>query len=467
MLSTKTRRQIFSAKQLMLHRGEVQEHRRMRALDVAGVEVLASLQQERLLSMVRHAFSTTPFYRDLYGAAGLTMKDFSDPEVLSSLPIVNRSDVHDGFEDIRSRSVGSEDVLVKTTGGTTGDPMRILRDRRASELAIVWRMRDWWGLHPGDPLAKVWRYRKPSDSPSRAERAQSWPAARIKLNAGRMDEAEIVRFLDEWDRVRPRLLMGYLGALLEVARYVHESGRRVAPVTAIEATASPLTAADKVLLSTAFGGPVYDLYQSTEVPVMAAECAERDGLHVFSDTCRVEVVDDEGRPTAPGETGTVVVSNLRNWAFPLIRYRQDDRTSWKPDGCRCSRPYPVLDPVRGRFSDDLALPSGRVVIGITMTGIFDPWPGSVRQFQLVQHADRSLTLRCVRGDDPEADAIMRRVVADVAERVDREVPVRLEVVDVIQHDRGKARLILREEGAAPVPFQAGRAALASPPSSAG
>src|ERR1700710_1962974 len=136
MLSTKTRRQIFTAKQLMLHRGEVQEYRRMRARDHISAEALVNLQQERVLALVRHAYSTTPFYRDHYAAAGLNMRDFSDPQVLSSLPIVNRSDVANGFERIRSRTVGAGDVLVKTTGGSTGDPMRILRERRASELAI-------------------------------------------------------------------------------------------------------------------------------------------------------------------------------------------------------------------------------------------------------------------------------------------------------------------------------------------
>jgi hypothetical protein len=87
-----------------------------------------------------------------------------------------------------------------------------------------------------------------------------------------------------------------------------------------------------------------------------------------------------------------------------------------------------------------------------MTAIFDPWPRAVRQFQLVQHRDSSLTLRCVPGNDPQAGAIMRRVAAGLEETVRHEVPVRLEVLDVIPHDRGKTRFIVRE-GAAPVPAQ--------------
>ena len=81
-----------------------------------------------------------------------------------------------------------------------------------------------------------------------------------------------------------------------------------------------------------------------------------------------------------------------------------------------------------------------------MCAIFHPWPDAVRQFQLRQEADYSLTLQCVRGTDPNADEIMRRVADGLRERVRNEVPVRLQVVDVIRHDRGKQHFIVSAVG---------------------
>jgi phenylacetate-CoA ligase len=324
-------------------------------------------------------------------------------------------------------------------------------------------MRIWWGVHPSAPRAKVWRTGPMADTRRRQMRHMlAWPSPRIALNASRMDERGILRFLDEWDRVRPQLLIGYVGAMLEVARFLLESGRRVAPPIAIEATAAPVTEAQKAMLSEAFGAPVYDVYQSVEVPVMAGECARRNGLHVFTDNRWLEIVDDEGRPVPPGQPGTVIITDLRNRAFPVIRYRQGDVTSWKVYGCGCDLPFPVLNPVQGRTSDCLHFPSGLVVSGDAVMRIVLSQPHAVRQFQLVQHRDRSITLRCVPSDDPQADAIMRGYAADLAETVRHEVPVRLEVVDVIAHDRGKTRFVIRE-GSDPVPPQAGPMAIGTTP----
>ena len=454
MVSETTRHRIFDVKQRLRRPTDVRELAEMRALHTAPVEVLERLQQDRALAIARHAFRTSPFYRDSFVRAGIDIRDLADPQVLAALPIVDKSDLRDNFDRVRSHEVSARDVEIKTTGGSTGEPLTVLYDRRVGELAIGWRMRLWWDVHPGVPRAKVWRSGPMAASRRRKVRhLLAWPSPRINLNANRMDEAEIGRFLDEWQRVRPQLLMGYVGGLLEVARFVLASGRRPAPPQAIEATAAPVSEAQKAMLTEAFGAPVYDVYQSTEVPVMAAECARRNGLHVLADTRLLEIVDDEGRPVPPGEPGTVVVTDLRNRAFPLIRYRQGDVTSWKVDGCGCGMPFPVLNPVRGRVTDNLHFPSGLTVAGDGMTTIFDPWPRAVRQFQLVQHRDHSLTLRCVPGDDPRADAIMRQVAAGLEQTVRREVPVRLEIVDVIPHDRGKTRFIVRE-GAGPLPAPA-------------
>jgi phenylacetate-CoA ligase len=180
--------------------------------------------------------------------------------------------------------------------------------------------------------------------------------------------------------------------------------------------------------------------------MLAGECAAGDGLHVFGDSRLVEILDADGRPVAPGETGNVVVTDFRNHVFPLIRYRLGDLARWKEGACACGVTFPLLEPVRGRTTDVLRLPSGRAVAGVGMCAIFHPWPDAVRQFQLRQEADYSLTLQCVRGSDPNADAIMRQVAERLRKTMHEEVPVRLEVVEAIRHDRGKQHFIVSHVG---------------------
>jgi phenylacetate-CoA ligase len=240
------------------------------------------------------------------------------------------------------------------------------------------------------------------------------------------------------------MLTGYVGAVLELAQFVQRHGRAIPPPKAVGVTSAPITPGQKQYLSEVFGAPIYDHYQCIEAPMLAGECARRDGLHVFADARWIEILDEDGRPAAPGEPGNVVVTDFRNRVFPLIRYRLGDVARWRKDACPCGVTFPMLEPVRGRVTDALRFPSGLVVAGEPMCAIFHAWPDAVRQFQVYQAPDYSLTLRCVRGSDPNAEAIMRHVIEDVRAKVRGEVPVRLEVVDQLRHDRGKQRFIVSD-----------------------
>jgi phenylacetate-CoA ligase len=92
-----------------------------------------------------------------------------------------------------------------------------------------------------------------------------------------------------------------------------------------------------------------------------------------------------------------------------------------------------------------------VVSGDGILEIFDAWPDAVRFFQIWQAADYSLRLRCVPGKDPNAAVLMQRGVERLRKVVRDEVPVRLELIDAIEHDRGKQRIVVSEAPGALAP----------------
>jgi phenylacetate-CoA ligase len=446
MVSRSTQRRIYDLKMRIARRPQMAELHRLEESERLVPEQLLRRQREGALAIARHAFEQSPFYRDLYRGAGLSGGDFRDPAVLDALPFAEKAAVREGFDQIRTPEATDDNTTLQATGGSTGHPTKVLHDKRAMQHLLAWRLHSWWGVAPGDNRAIVWRSGyQPNPWRDRLGNAITWPMTVLNLNANQLGEAEIAQFFDRWSRVRPVLLTGYVGALLELARIAQEDERTFAPPRAIATTSSPISAGQKAFLSEVFGAPTYDHYQAIEVPVIAGECEQANGQHVFSDSRWLEIVDDAGRPVGPGETGTIAVTDLRNRAFPLVRYMIGDRASWKAEPCACGRPFPRLNPIGGRTTDNLRMPSGLVVSGEGMTALFDPWPDAVRQFQVRQRVDSSITLRCVRGTAPDADAVMQRVADGLRTTVRGEVPVRLEVVDVIPHDRGKSRFIVRED----------------------
>ena len=62
---------------------------------------------------------------------------------------------------------------------------------------------------------------------------------------------------------------------------------------------------------------------------------------MHAEHCIVEIVDDEGSPCAPGRSGRLLVTALRNFAMPLLRYDTGD-TALLGEPCPCGRGLPVI-----------------------------------------------------------------------------------------------------------------------------
>ena len=127
---------------------------------------------------------------------------------------------------------------------------------------------------------------------------------------------------------------------------------------------------------------------------MAFQCGVREGYHVQSEHLIVEVVDEAGRPCLPGTVGRVIVTDLHNFATPLIRYEIGDVAEPGPP-CPCGRQLPVLSRVLGRARNMLRLPGGHQRWPSLPSGDVLGRMAPVRQFQLAQTGPAELVLRLV------------------------------------------------------------------------
>ena len=62
------------------------------------------------------------------------------------------------------------------------------------------------------------------------------------------------------------------------------------------------------------------------------------------------IAGGDGQPCKPGETGHVLVTGLRNFAMPLIRYDTGDLASQAASGpCSCGARSPSFGEIAGRY----------------------------------------------------------------------------------------------------------------------
>lgn len=400
---------------------------------------LQSLQDRRAIDHARFAMQNTVFYRDRYTDAGFTVKDLEDPAAFAELPIIDKAEVREFGAQIRSTEANEKTSKVSATGGSTSAPLKLLRDLRFPARSLEWRLLSWWGVRPYDNLAYVHHMFR-SAKEARMNTLQWWPSRRMQLDTYGIDDERIAGFVARWESIRPQAVIGYVGGVVELSRLLEAKGISLTPPRAIAVTAAPLNQAQRAEIERVFHAPVYDHYRCGEIPWMAGECSERNGMHVFADVRKIEVVDDNDKPVQAGQMGEVVVTDMTNRVFPLVRYRLADRTAPLAGQCACGVTLPRISAVAGRVSEAARLPDGRVIPGDSLTEIFDSSLDAVRQFQVHQHADYSITVRCIQGTAADALEQINGVVTQL-QNIVKPVEVRLELVDVIPHDRGKIRYI--------------------------
>lgn len=152
------------------------------------------------------------------------------------------------------------------------------------------------------------------------------------------------------------------------------------------------------------GLPLIDLYSAQEVGVIGMQCPESGLLHIQSENLLVEVLDAQGRSCQEGETGQVVVTDLHNFAMPLIRYALRDWAEVGP-ACPCGRGLPTLRTVRGRNRNMAYSPDGKPYWPVLGLNRFRQIIPSLRQYQLVQTGLDAITVKLVCDPSPTAEQL--------------------------------------------------------------
>jgi phenylacetate-CoA ligase len=360
---------------------------------------LRELQWSRARAMLGHAYRESPFYRDTFRHAGITPDDIQSLAHMRLVPTIAKTQVQEAAPSMIAASFRDRPLVRDMTGGSTGSPMVFYydEDRRDSRTAAAMRHDRWTGWDIGQKMAVLWGApRDLARPPAAKDRVRDWILQRaVLLDASAIDEARMRAFHTRLVRERPRFLLAYANTLALFASFVRDAGLEPVRPLAIICSGESLTVESRTVIESTFGAPVFNRYGSREFSVIASECERHEGLHVNAENLLVEVLCD-GEPALDRE-GEIVVTDLRNFAMPMIRYRTRDVGILTSRTCSCGRQLPLLQLTGGRVTDFLTAANGRKVSGIALAtyGITNI-PG-IRQIQFVQDRIGSVTARVVRG----------------------------------------------------------------------
>jgi phenylacetate-CoA ligase len=175
---------------------------------------------------------------------------------------------------------------------------------------------------------------------------------------------------------------------------------------------------------------------------VAAECLQRDGLHVNEDHFLPEVVDPEtGAPLPDGSDGELVLTTLTKSAMPLLRYRTGDIASLTREPCACGRTLARMSAVRGR-RDDMLIVRGVNLYPSQLEHVLLSQDGVAPHYQLVLERPEALDEVTIHCEPVEAAAnreeLAARIQHAIRERIGVGVDVEVLAPGEVPRSEGKA-----------------------------
>ncbi len=402
-------------------------------------------QWGQIRRMLEHAYATVPYWRRTLDGLRKRPEDIREADEFTFLPLLEKSTIRSCGKELLSTNYQDQGFLhQKRTSGSTGVSLTVYVDEAAQQWkrACTVRSDEWTGWRLGQRVAMLWgnpEYRK------RGWRGYLRNALLERaryLDTLKMDEAQMASFAHELRRRPPSLILGHAHSLFLFAQFLSSIGGPRFRPRGIISTAMVLHDWQRHKIEEVFQCKVTNRYGCEEVSLIASECEQHEGLHINADGVYVEIVRPDGTACSPGETGSVVVTDLLNRAMPIIRYKVGDTATMSDRLCECGRGLPMLERLMGREADYVVTAAGDYISGISLPENFAVLVPGVVQIQIVQEQVDDFVLRIVRGED-FGPASVRKIGELVTERFGPAVNYRCEFVERIpQEPSGKSRFCI-------------------------
>lgn len=331
-------------------------------------------QEGYLTNLLTYATRNSEFYRK-----------YETFKSIKEFPIVDKEILRQNWDRVLVPEFKDrKDNKEKRTSGSTGTPFTVLWDHRkhCRMIADIKYFAKMGNCESHERIACLVVNEK-GDLPSmeKMERDNVYT-----IQCSYFDDEAIEKLLKEVEFYKPKMVIAYSSMWDAIANFIYEgkAGACNLELFSIMSEAEGLKERTREILQEYFKCPVYSRYGNEECGTIAQEDGTQYGHRVNNASYYIEVLDmEKDEPAKDGEVGRVVITDLFNYAFPIIRYENGDLAIKREleDG----RIY--LSDVVGRKVDMLYTTDGKMVNWLRSL-IFIKRFRDIKQFQIIQESQK-------------------------------------------------------------------------------
>ncbi len=335
--------------------------------------------------------------------------------------------------------------LVSSTGGSTGEPTGYFHDeemlRSCSTRVVYGRMSMGWKA--AMPTISIWgSERDLGRQISRRKQLSEFCRNHWVVQGYQLNQETVDRVVTLINRLRPVALYGFTSMLEFVAREIVERGIRFCEGSVRVAWngGEMLFPHQAELFQRAFGTPLLNCYGCRELSAIANQTEPGGPLHVLRPHQFLEIVDRNGRPAGPGESGRLILTSTVCKGTPFLRYEIGDIGVYESAYSDASG-IRAISELQGRTAGLLTLPDGTVMNCLYWNHLLKEFP-EIHQFQVAMCREGSIELRLT---GPGLTQSREQSLLDMLRVRLRTIPLRIQWMERIPlTPQGKLVQVVRE-----------------------
>lgn len=405
--------------------------------------VLKQNQSKRLQKFIQTIYEHVPYYREMFDSANLSPVDITCSEDLAKLPFLDKTTISTNFEKLKSDIAGPLSRF--NTGGSSGQPLIFLlgNERVSHDVAEKWRATRWWDVDIGDKEIVAWGSPIELGAQDKVRLIRDGLFRSELIPAFDMTEQKLLSFLSTIQKTKPKMLFGYPSVFDLLAKTAKQHGIQMdnLGIKVAFVTSERLYPYQRDNIEATFGCPVANGYGGRDAGFIAHQCPQ-GGMHLSYEDIVVEIIDPQGNPLPPGQSGEIVVTHMGTSEFPFIRYRTGDIAVMSDKTCACGRGLPMLEAIEGRSTDFVVALDGTILHGLSLIYILRDME-SVEAFKIIQETKQHTHVQVVSKSGEVNQQMRDTIMTGFQARLGAEVSVTVEsVAEIAPEKSGKYRYVI-------------------------
>jgi len=395
-------------------------------------EEVRKIQLARMKKLLCDVYRSFPFYQERFDSVQFDPFTMADLRDIKKVPILEKNDYRTFInKQLEQGEKRYRQWYNDITGGSTGIPLRVLRnwDERAYMLAKWMRVLVLNGYNWRDVTFSM----PAPDHIQRDSFVQRFGIMRRHM-VGFTEPVE--KMVEMYMKVKPTVIYGNKTHLVQIALYCDLHKIELPKPRICVSFAETMDERSKAVIENCFGSEsLMQIYGAIEFSIIAFDIKGEDYCNWSHTTNYLEVLDENGQDT---DFGSSIVTDLFIRSFPMIRYNLGDILDTEiKDG------LPVIKKIHGRQDDSIVFANGERLPWHIFSLILERQK-EIKQFRVIQEEFNRIRILVASDAEADVETVENAILSDLHEEV-RAVGMEyiIDFVDIIPPDpNGKIRLLI-------------------------